>query len=68
MSRPACKLASVVSKPACSVFVCEHGLLHVAVGAMTLRLSSESLEPIVEVLNEALAELRRADAAMHDCH
>jgi hypothetical protein len=67
MSR-ACKLASVVSKPACSVFVCEHGLLHVAVGSMTLRLSSDALAPIVAVLNEALTELQRADAALHDCH
>ena len=64
MTRPACKFATVVARPGCSVSVCDHGLLHVAIGAVTLRLSSDSFEPIVEALREALAELQRADAAL----
>jgi hypothetical protein len=66
--RPHCKLASVVTQPSCSVSVCNHGVLHVTIGAVTLRLSSHAFPSVVEVLDQALTELRRADAAVNGWH
>jgi hypothetical protein len=66
MAKAGCKLATVVARQGCSVCVCDHGILHVTIGSVTLRISEDSLEPIAAVLNHAVSEIRRADAAMRD--
>jgi hypothetical protein len=68
MTRSACKLAPVVVRPSCSVSVCNHGLLHVTIGPVTLHIASNALEPILETLTEARAALQQANAATQDCH
>jgi hypothetical protein len=55
-----CKLTTLVSRSGCSVCVCGHGVVHVTIGSVTLRLPGESLQGVASVLDEAVHELRRS--------
>jgi hypothetical protein len=61
MDGAGCKLTTLVSRSGCSVCVCGHGLVHVTIGSVTVRLPGESLRCVAAVLDEAVHELRRAE-------
>jgi hypothetical protein len=55
-----CKRTTLVSRSGCRVCVCGHGVVHVSIGSVTLRLRGESLQSVASVLDEAVHELRRS--------
>lgn len=66
MSERGCKLATVVAAHGCSVCVCAHGTLHVSMGSITIRMGSDALDPLVDVLSRAASKLKEADQIMED--
>jgi hypothetical protein len=66
MSKRDCVLATVVERSGCSVCICNHGILHVTLGSVTVRMNSDSLEPVAAVFADAVSEMRRADAALRE--
>jgi hypothetical protein len=55
-----CRLEILASLPGCSVSLCEHGTVHLAIGAVTLQLQRDSLPHLAELLAHASQAARRA--------
>ena len=63
MSEKNCKLDVLAALPGCSVSLCEHGTVHLAIGAVTLQLQRQALTPLAELLTHAAAAARHAPAS-----
>jgi hypothetical protein len=57
-----CKLEVLAALSGCSVSLCEHGTVHLAIGAVTLQLQREALSPLAQMLTHAAAAARLAPA------
>jgi len=66
MSDHRCGLATILERPGCSICICRHGIVHVTIGSVTVRVSADSLEPLAAMLTAGVAEIQRADYAMRD--
>jgi hypothetical protein len=60
VSEKNCKLEVLAALPGCSVSLCEHGTVHLAIGAVTLQLQ---LEALAQLLTRAAAAARIAPAS-----
>jgi hypothetical protein len=55
-----CALKTVAANPACRIFVCEHGMIHINIGFASLRVAPEALRLIGEAIRDACGALGRA--------
>jgi len=63
VSEKNCKLEVLAALPGCSVSLCEHGTVHLVIGAVTLQLQRHALTPLAELLAHAAAAARLAPAS-----
>jgi hypothetical protein len=57
MDTPECRHERLATGRCCRVDVCGHGVAHVTIGALSLRLSQEQLLAVAETLGEAARAL-----------
>ncbi|MDJ0790256.1 MAG: hypothetical protein QNK05_25975 [Myxococcota bacterium] len=63
MDSDSCRPVLLARRRSGKVQMCEHGTVHVSLGAVTLRLRAEQLQDLSSLLDEATARLPHADAA-----
>jgi len=62
-----CRLRTLSDEPGCRIDACEHGLLHVTLGAVTLRLAPAEAARLRRGLGAATSRLDRppSERALH---
>ncbi len=58
-----CRRRQVADGKTCSVSTCDHGIVHVNLGAISLRVNARQLRETVDTLQEALLALESEPAA-----
>lgn len=63
MADGSCRMRVLADRPGCRVDLCEHGHLHVNLGAVCLRLRPREFEALRLTLNEAALDTRPTENA-----